>query len=204
MRKILDTLTLKHQVARPMGYIRYAVFILSFLIARLPLWFVVTAYFLNSKITVTYTLFILFAIVVCRVFIESEISGGKNSFLFFLGIHILKGASAILLYFSIFGIIFYIFSLHNDNYGKISMILVIMLIYFLIHENNKHKYWFGYYISKKMTIVICLLWFSIIFLGNSVFMNIITLSTIYLLEFYNLICNKPLSLLPNREAIYNN
>ena len=71
MEKILNTFTLKNIAARPMGYVRFGLFFLTFLIARIPLWFIIIcAFLLNGTIGITYTLFISFAVIICRIFID--------------------------------------------------------------------------------------------------------------------------------------
>ncbi len=84
MEKLLQTFTLKKTVAKPLGYVRFGLFFLTFLIARIPLWFVIIcAFLLNGTIGITYTVFLSFAVIICRIFIDSEIAGGSRSFLFF-------------------------------------------------------------------------------------------------------------------------
>ena len=202
MEKILKTFTLKKITARPMGYVRFGLFFLTFLIARIPLWFIIIcAFLLNGTIGITYTLFISFAVIICRIFIDSEIAGGSRSFLFFLGIHILKWVGAILFYIIVFGIIIYIIAPHSDIIGKISMFFVIILLYYFMSSSNAKTYWNGYYMPFKLAFIVCLLWLYLAFIPDSIFMNILVVLLIYILEFYNLLCNEPLGMLPNRQSM---
>ena len=67
MEKLLHTFTLKKITARPMGYVRFGLFFLTFLIARIPLWFIIVcAFLLNGTIGITYTLFLSFAVIMCN------------------------------------------------------------------------------------------------------------------------------------------
>jgi|GEM_PF-2692746 len=204
MEKLLHTFTLKNITARPMGYVRFGLFFLTFLIARIPLWFIIVcAFLLNGTIGITYTLFLSFAVIMCRIFVDSEIAGGSRSFQFFLGMHLLRGVGALLFYFILFGIIIYIIAPHSDIIGKISMIFVIILLYYFMFSGNAKAYWNGYYMPFKLSVVVCFLWLYLAFIPDNLFMNILIVLLIYTLEFYNLLCNKPLGMLPNRNTINN-
>ena len=203
MEKIIYGLSLKPTAARPMGYLRFSLFFLAFLIARIPLWFIILcAFLINNTIGITYTVFISFAVILCRIFIESEIAGGKNSFKYFFLLHLLRGVGAFLFYFIIFSIIIYIAAPHNDVIGKISMAAVILLLYMFMYSDNKNTYYNGYYVPFKISIVITFLWFYLASIPDSLLMNIIIICMIYILEFYNLLYNKPLGILPNRQTIH--
>lgn len=202
MEKLLSIFTLKHTVARPMGYIRFGIFFLTFLIARIPLWFIILCSFLlNGSIGITYTVFISFAVIICRIFIDAEIAGGSRSFLFFSGLYVLRGIGTLLFYFAVFGIIIYIIAPHSDIFGKISMAFVIILLYYFMHSKSANTYWHGYYMPFKLSIIVCFLWLYLAFIPDNLYMNIFIIFLIYVLEFYNLLYNKPLGILPNRDTI---
>lgn len=204
MNKFLNIILLNQTVARPMGYIRFGLFFLSFLIARIPLWFIIIcAFLLNGTIGVTYTVFLSFAVIICRIFVDSEIAGGSRSFLFFSGLHLLRGLGALLFYFIIFGIIIYIIAPHSDIIGKISMFFVIMLLYYFIFSSNPNTYWNGYYMPFKLSFIVSLLWLYLAFIPDNIYINILVVLLIYIIEFYNLLYNKPLGILPNRQTINN-
>lgn len=204
MEKLIQAFNLKHIAARPMGHVRFGLFFLTFLIARIPLWFIIIcAFLLNGTIGITYALFISFAVIMCRIFIDSEIAGGSRSFQFFLGIHLLRGVGALLFYFILFGIIIYIIAPHSDTAGKISMLFAVILLYFFMQNSNANTYWNGYYMPFKLSIIVCCLWLYLAFIPDSLFMNILVILLIYALEFYNLVHNKPLGLLPNRQTMNN-
>lgn len=202
MEKLLQTFTLKKTVAKPLGYVRFGLFFLTFLIARIPLWFVIIcAFLLNGTIGITYTVFLSFAVIICRIFIDSEIAGGSRSFLFFLGMYLLMGLGALLFYFTVFGIIIYIIAPHSDTVGKISMFFVIILLYYFMSGNRIKAYWNGYYIPFKISLIVSFLWLYLAFIPDNLFMNAMVVLLIYILEFYNLLYNKPLGMLPNRYTI---
>ncbi len=204
MNKFLNIILLNQTVARPMGYIRFGLFFLSFLIARIPLWFIIIcAFLLNGTIGMTYALFISFAVIVCRIFIDSEIAGGSRSFQFFLGIHLLRGVGALLFYFILFGIIIYIIAPHSDTAGKISMLFAVILLYFFMQNSNANTYWNGYYMPFKLSFIVSLLWLYLVFIPDNIYINILVVLLIYIIEFYNLLYNKPLGILPNRQTINN-
>lgn len=204
MEKKIKTFTLKNVAARPMGYVRFGLFFLTFLIARIPLWFIIIcAFLLNGSIGITYTVFLSFAVIICRIFVDSEIAGGSRSFQFFLGIHLLRGLGILLFYFIVFGIIIYIIAPHNDITGKMSMFFVIILLYYFMFSNNANTYWTGYYMPFKSAVAVCFLWLYLALIPDSLFMNILIVLLIYSLEFYNLLFNKPLGMLPNRRTINN-
>lgn len=204
MEKLIQTFTFKNVTARPMGYVRFGLFFLTFLIARIPLWFIIIcAFLLNGTIGITYTVFLSFAVIICRIFIDSEIAGGSRSFIFFLGIYFLRGAGALLFYFAVFGIIIYIIAPHSDIIGKISMLFVIILLYYFMFSSKSKTYWNGYYMPFKLSVIVCFLWLYLAFIPDNLFMNILAVLLIYTLEFYNLLCNKPLGMLPNRNTIHN-
>lgn len=202
MERLSDIFTLKYKVARPMGYVRFALFFLTFLIARIPLWFIVIGAFLfNRSIDITYTLFISLAVIVCRIFIDSEIAGGSRSFLYFSGIHILRGMGALLFYFAVFGVSVYIIMPQSDIIGKVSMLFVIILLYYFMYGGDKNTYWHGYYVPFKISLIVSLLWLYLAFFPDKLYMNVIVVILIYLLEFYNLLFESPLGMLPNRQTI---
>ena len=202
MEKLLQTFTLKKTVAKPLGYVRFGLFFLTFLIARIPLWFVIICSFLlNGTIGITYTVFLSFAVIICRIFIDSEIAGGSRSFLFFLVMYLLRGLGALLFYFTVFGIIIYIIAPHSDTVGKISMFFVIILLYYFMSGNRIKAYWNGYYIPFKSSLIVSFLWLYLAFIPDNLFMNAMVVLLIYILEFYNLLYNKPLGMLPNRYTI---
>ena len=202
MEKLLQTFTLKKTVAKPLGYVRFGLFFLTFLIARIPLWFaIICAFLLNGTIGITYTVFLSFAVIICRIFIDSEIAGGSRSFLFFLGMYLLRGLGALLFYFTVFGIIIYIIAPHSDTVGKISMFFVIILLYYFMSGNRIKAYWNGYYIPFKISLIVSFLWLYLAFIPDNLFMNAMVVLLIYILEFYNLLYNKPLGMLPNRYTI---
>ncbi len=55
----------------------------------------------------------------------------------------------------------------------------------------------------KLAVAVCFLWLYLAFIPDNLFMNILVVLLIYSLEYYNLLCNKPLDMLPNRHTIHN-
>ena len=134
MQKLYNILSLQNVLPRPLGLVRYWIFILSFLISRIPLWFVLFAAVLYiGSLNIAQGLLIITAILICRTFVESEMAGGKNSFSFFAILRILRGVYALIIYFFIIFVFTYLLNPENtDNFGKITVILSLAVLPFLL------------------------------------------------------------------------
>ena len=152
MEKIINTISLQNVLPRPLGYIRYGVFLLSFLIARIPFWFIIFAMYLYNGI------------------------------------------------FSLYQTI-YIIMPYDDTIGKIAILLLLIISPFLLKNNNRNTYYNGYYLPTYINVSVNFLWFYIGFIPDSLIMNIAIFLLIYALEFYNLIYNRPLGLMPNQNSL---
>ena len=203
MQKLYNTLSLQNVLPRPAGFIRYWLFLLCFLISRIPLWFVAfSAVLYTFSINIIHGLFIMFAILVCRIFVESEMAGGKNAFTFFAVFRILRAAYGVILYFFILGVIIYlIYPENNDIFGKVTVLLALLLLPVVFKSRSYIIYHNGYYVSKPLSYIITFLWFYLGFIPDTLFINITLIVLIYILEFYNLIYKKPLGILPNQTSL---
>ena len=202
MEKIINTISLQNVLPRPLGYIRYGVFLLSFLIARIPFWFIIFAMYLYNGIFSLYQdIYIIISIFICRTFKGSEFAGGKNSFLFFSITRILRGVFLVFLSIFVFSAIFYIIMPYDDTIGKIAILLLLIISPFLLKNNNRNTYYNGYYLPTYINVSVNFLWFYIGFIPDSLIMNIAIFLLIYALEFYNLIYNRPLGLMPNQNSL---
>ncbi len=203
MQKLYNILSLQNVLPRPLGLVRYWIFILSFLISRIPLWFVLfSAVLYTGSINIIQGLFIMAAILICRTFVESEMAGGEKAFSFFAILRILRGAYAVVIYFVIVGFLIYVFHPeNNDTFGKITIFLSLIIIPFLIKSKSNITYHHGYYTGRLLSCIITFLWFYLGFLPDTFMMNIIIILLIYTLEFYNLIYKKPLGIMPNQSSM---
>ncbi len=207
MEKIINIIALQNVLPRPLGHIRYGIFLLSFLISRIPVWFIVFSAFLyNGVLNALQTVVISFFILICRTFIESELAGGRSAFYFFAGMRCIR-----ILYY-IFIIILIIFGLccllipygNTTNYtlGTISIIAaLICIVFFSGCKESKNTYLYGYKTKRVLSVILSFLWFYLGFIPDAVYINIIVITAIYSIEFYNLIYNKPLGIMPNQTSL---
>lgn len=203
MQKLYNILSLQNVLPRPLGLVRYWIFILSFLISRIPLWFVLFAAVLYiGSVNIAQGLLIITAILICRTFVESEMAGGKNAFSFFAILRILRGVYALIIYFFIIFVFTYLLNPNNtDNFGKIAVILSLAVLPFLLKSNSNTIYQKGYANTGYIKYVVTFLWFYLGFLPDTLFMNIAIILLIYVLEFYNFIYKKPLGHMPNQSSM---
>lgn len=203
MQKLYSILSLQNVLPRPLGIVRYWVFILSFLISRIPLWFVLFAGVLYiGSINIIQGLFIMAAILICRTFVEAEMAGGEKAFSFFAVLRLLRGAAVIIIYFFTVLVIIYLFHPeNNDTFGKITVFISFILLPFLLKSRSNTYYQYGYYTERKLSLAISFLWFYLGFIPDTPMVNIILIIMIYALEFYNLIYKKPLGIMPHQSTM---
>lgn len=202
MQKLYNILSLQNVLPRPLGHVRYWIFILSFLISRIPVWFVLFSSVLyTGSLNISQGLFIIFTVLVCRTFVESEMAGGKNAFTFFAVLRILRGMYALIIYFFIILVLIYLFNPNNsDSFGKITVLLSLTALPFLLRSNSSKSYNYCYINNGYIKYIVTFLWFYLGFLPDNIAMNIVTIILIYVLEFYNLIYKKPLGMMPNQSS----
>ncbi len=202
MQKIKEAVFLQNIIPRPVGHIRYAVFLLSFLIARIPVWFIIfAAFFFNNAVTFSQGVYLIISILICRSFVESELAGGKYALSYFTAMRVGRIFTSLALYSIVFAVIIYIIAPHSDIFGKISLLISIILMPFIFSNNERNVYYKGYYTPIVIKASVTFLWFYLGFIPDGILMNILIIITIYALEFYNLRYNRPLGILPNQNSL---
>ncbi len=178
-------------IPRPMGFVRSLFFYSSFTISRIPFWFIIISTFFYQYIQVNYGLILIFAIFLCRSYIESEIAG--SGFFIFTSLRFFRFISFIfiLLAFDLFFIYYALFASPIDK-ALISLSLIILIYLFYDRININNKYWQGYKLPIRVNFVITFLWLYLIFMKDNIFGNILILLAIYLIEFFHLINSYPL------------
>lgn len=203
MQKLYTFLSLQNVVPRPLGLLRYWIFILSFLISRIPVWFVLFSSVLyTGSLNLLQGLFMICVILTCRTFVESELAGGEKTFSFFAIRRVLRGAYAVIIYFFIVFVMLYLFNPNNsDTFGKVTVLLSLIALPLIYRTKSRNVYQYGYSSTGIIKYIVTFLWFYLGFLPDTLIMSIIIITLIYVLEFYNLIYKKPLGIMPNQSSI---
>lgn len=181
-------------VSRPLGVLRFAVFIFTFTVSRIPIWFLIlSAVFVNNNIELPVYITLIISVVIFRSYLESEIAGG--GLFYFFTMRILRFISALIFTAIILALYFYL--LLNTSHSiemRLAVVISVFLFWFLILRNKNKGWWRGYQTPISYKIILNILWFYILAVPDSIQMKISAVTIIYVIEFYNLIYNRPLNL----------
>lgn len=185
--------------ARPMGTIRFILFLSAFFISVIPFWFVlINAFLIKGFIDIYKCVVICVSIFVCKIFIESEIAGGGTAF--FAAAKILRFSGKILIAICVCILFMYILNPANKDFiGKITVMVAALIIPFLM-KNNESGYWNGYRKPTLLSILTSLLWLYIAFIPDKIEVSLFIIGLIYAIESYWLYYGEPLKNLPNRNG----
>lgn len=178
-------------IARPMGILRSALFFCAFTTARIPLWFVLVSVLINGFITPLQAIVIISAIVICRSYIESEIAG--CGFLLFTVLRTLRFFMWVIIIIGMYAILLY-YALAAEPLDKALIAVALIIVIYLYNGSSyKNGYWNGYRTPVRVTVITSLLWLYLSFIPDNLFGNITVLTAIYIIEFFNLINDAPLT-----------
>lgn len=162
----------------------------AFFVARIPIWFVLLAVFYNFFITPAAGLYTILGILVCRGYIEAEISEGGVLTLSAMQIIrvFLKIVTLILLYLAL--VYFTAAAGPADQIIIASALILAVIIFFDTGAAKRYGkftiYFRGYSLPAGYTVLAALFWLYLAFVPDSLIGDISVLIGIYLIEFYNL------------------
>ena len=179
-------------VARPLGIVRSALFFGSFLIARMPIWFVIVSSFINGFIKSEHAAAIIIGIIICRSFLESEIAG--SGFFLFTALRICRFFAYIIGAVALDIAFFYLTVAAKplDVALTAFALIIAVSLYFGSKNNKKVGYWLGYKVPFFVSVITTLLWLYLSFVPDTFGGNISILCAIYVIELINLFEGAPL------------
>lgn len=175
-----------------MGVIRSVLFFGSFLIARVPVWFIIAASLVNGFIKPEPAAALIAGIVICRSYLESEIAG--SGFFLFTGLRIYRFFACLFGIAAVYAVFLY-FALAADPLSRALIALALIITVYLYYggKNTKERgYWTGYGTPLRVSVITSLLWLYLSFVPDTLFGNMSVLCAIYIIEFVNLFKGTPL------------
>lgn len=159
------------------------IFIGSFLFARVPLWFIVVAFFVNSFVTFEQFIMLTLGVIFMKSFIVGELTDTKLTVILMSKFYRFIGFFAFI-FFVYFALIYVGFI--AGNLDKMLISLALMILVYLYFDKGSTLCIPTYEPPLLSRIILTLLWVYLAFIPDTFFGNISIIVGIYIIEFFYL------------------